>query len=105
MASLIPGMEGAGVPSRMYSIMAAGKPLIAIAEEESEMSLVVREEQIGWVVPPEKPQELVDIILKAYSQRETLKLIGERARKAAERKYSRDKIIQEYLNIIKSLRN
>jgi glycosyltransferase involved in cell wall biosynthesis len=105
MASLIPGMAGAGVPSRMYSIMAAGKPLIAIAEEESEMSLVIREEQIGWVVPPDNPQELVDVILKAYSHRETLKIIGERARKAAERKYSRDRIIQNYRSIIKSLRN
>ena len=32
MISLIPGMKGAGVPSRMYNAMAAGKPIIAITE-------------------------------------------------------------------------
>ena len=65
MASLMPGMAGAGVPSRMYNIMAAGKPIIAIAEPDSELSLVVQEEQIGWVVAPDDSKKLAEVILEA----------------------------------------
>jgi colanic acid biosynthesis glycosyl transferase WcaI len=103
MASLMPGMAGAGVPSRMYNIMAAGKPIIAIAEPDSELSLVVQEEQIGWVVAPDDPERLAEVILEAYSDKETLQFMGKRARKAAEQKYSREKIIQDYREFIKLL--
>lgn len=103
MASLIPGMAGAGVPSRMYNVMAAGKPLIAIAEEESELSRVVREEQIGWVVEPDNPEKLADVILEAYMKKEVLHGMGKRARIVAELKYSRDKIIQDYRGLLQSL--
>jgi len=103
LASLIPGMAGAGVPSRMYNVMAAGKPLIAIAEEESELSRVVREEQIGWVVEPDNPEKLANVILEAYMKKEVLHNMGKRARIAAEQKYSRDKIIQDYRGLLQSL--
>ena len=49
--SLAPGMSGVSVPSRMYNILAAGKPIVAVADDESELARVVREEQVGWVVP------------------------------------------------------
>jgi glycosyltransferase involved in cell wall biosynthesis len=105
MASLIPGMAGAGVPSRMYNVMAAGKPLIAIAEAESELSKVVWEEQIGWVVEPDNPEKLSNVILEAYTKKEVLHNMGKRARMAAELQYSREKIIQNYLELIKSFYN
>ena len=103
LASLIRGMAGAGVPSRMYNVMAAGKPLIAIAEEESELSRVVREEQIGWVVEPDNPEKLANVILEAYMKKEVLHNMGKRARIAAEQKYSRGKIIQDYRGLLQSL--
>jgi len=105
MASLIPGMAGAGVPSRMYNVMAAGKPLIAIAEEESELSMVVKEEQIGWVVSPDDPERLSDVILEAYSNRDAIQSMGKRARKVAELQYSREKIIQNYRELIDLIKN
>ena len=48
--SLAAGMAGVSVPSRLYNILAAGKPIIAAADAESELSRVVREERVGWVV-------------------------------------------------------
>ena len=105
MASLMPGMSGAGVPSRMYNIMAAGKPIIAIAEPDSELSLVVQEEQIGWVVAPDDSKKLAEIILEACRDRKALTQMGERARVAAELKYSRSRIIQGYRDLISSLQN
>ena len=41
----VPGMAGVSVPSRMYNHMAAGKPIIAMADECSEIAQVIKEEE------------------------------------------------------------
>jgi glycosyltransferase involved in cell wall biosynthesis len=82
------GMAGASVPSRMYNQMAAGRPILASADRHSELALVVREEEIGWVVPPEDPERLVAAILEARRDPERLRAMGERARRTAEQTYT-----------------
>ena len=77
-----------GVPSRTYNTMAAGSPIIAVADEHSELSQVVKEEEIGWVVAPGDIETLQSVILQAADQPETLQVMATRARNAAEEKYS-----------------
>ena len=103
MASLLPGMAGAGVPSRMYNTMAAGKPIIAIAEAESELSMVVEEELAGWVVPPNKPEKLAQAILDARSEPGRLAGRGARARAAVEAKYTARHAIDAYYELVKAI--
>ena len=65
---LIKGMAGVSVPSRLYNVMAAGKPIIAVADLDSELASVVREEDIGWVIPPGDIEGLRMAILEAQDQ-------------------------------------
>ena len=44
---LVLGMAGMSVPSRMYNVLAAGNPIIAATDGNSELAFVVQEEQIG----------------------------------------------------------
>jgi colanic acid biosynthesis glycosyl transferase WcaI len=104
MVSLLKGMNGEGVPSRMYNIMAAGKPVIVIANYDSESAMVVMEEGIGWVVPPDRPEQLANAIMSARSDPERLARMGRRARRAAETKYSRDIIVEAYKALIENIR-
>jgi glycosyltransferase involved in cell wall biosynthesis len=101
--SLLPGVTGAGVPSRTYNLMAAGKPIIAVTREDSEVSLLVQEERIGWVVPPLVAEHLVQAILAARRDPELLRAMGERARAAAEGRFSREAIIAEYRTLVAEL--
>jgi colanic acid biosynthesis glycosyl transferase WcaI len=101
--SFITNMEGVSVPSRMYNIMAAGKPIIAAADLASELGMVVSEERIGWVVTPESPDELRKAIMEAYHNRESLTEMGFRARTCVERKYSFESIIQDYCKLFTNL--
>jgi glycosyltransferase involved in cell wall biosynthesis len=101
--SLLPGITGAAVPSRLYNIMAAGKPVISLASPDSEVSLVVNEEEIGWVVPPHSPGELVETVLNAMVDKERLKAMGLRAYAAAITKYSREKIVRDYYDLIEKV--
>jgi colanic acid biosynthesis glycosyl transferase WcaI len=101
--SFVKNMAGVSVPSRMYNIMSAGKPIIAVADDTSELAMVVNEEQIGWVVPPGSLGKFRQAILEAYRDSERLLEMGFRARVAVERKYSLDSVIREYCQLFLDL--
>lgn len=101
--SFLPGMAGVSVPSRMYNVLAAGKPIIAVADTCSELAFVVQEEQVGWVVPPGHAIALADAVCKAQSDLQSLHEMGARARKAAESKYSFAHVIESYQELITKL--
>ncbi len=98
--SLVDKMQGVSMPSRTYNILAAGKPIIALTEENSEVARIIQEEQIGWNVRPGRPKELLIAIELAVDQRNEWKLMGERARMAAETKYSLETALEKYRNAL-----
>jgi glycosyltransferase involved in cell wall biosynthesis len=101
--SLVPGMTGVSVPSRLYNIMAAGKPVIAFAEADSEVCRVVLEEGIGWVVDPKAPKELAKVIEEARRKPERLAGMGKRAREVAESKYSEAVAVRHFESVLEEL--
>ena len=96
--ALIKGMWGTAMPSRTYNIMAAGKPILALTDEDSELAQVINEERIGWYVSPGKTDELTKAILQIYNGHDELSEIGERARTAAIAKYSLHDAVIKYRN-------
>jgi glycosyltransferase involved in cell wall biosynthesis len=96
------GMAGVSVPSRMYNILAAGKPIVAVADENSELATLVRDERLGWVVPPGDPNAIVQAVLAARRQPQVLLEIGRRARAVAER-YSASRAIEGYRRVLAGL--
>lgn len=96
LVSLIPQMKGVSMPSRTYNIMAAGKPILAVAEEGSELQRVVSEERIGWTVPPGEPGTLRSVIESALKSPQELRKMGDRAARAANRKYALAVAVSRY---------
>ena len=95
--AFMPGMSGVSVPSRMYNIMAVGKPMIAVADEDSELACVIAEEGIGWVVRPDDDDGLLAAIREAGRSPEALTAMGARARTAAVEKYSYPAVMRRYM--------
>jgi glycosyltransferase involved in cell wall biosynthesis len=89
-------MLGLAVPSRTYNLMAAGKPIIALVSECSEVAMVVREEGIGWVVEPGDVEKAVQALQAARGSKKLLIEMGSRARQTAETKYSPDYILRQF---------
>ncbi|MEJ7846700.1 MAG: glycosyltransferase family 4 protein [Pyrinomonadaceae bacterium] len=98
--SLIPKMWGTAMPSRTYNILAAGKPILALTDDDSELSRVIDEENAGWHVPPANPDKLLDAILDIYARRDELPEMGIRARSAAIEKYSLTDAVNKYRNAL-----
>lgn len=94
--SLVDKMWGVSMPSRTYNILAAGKPILALTEKNSELDLIVRENRVGWTVAPNRPDELLELIRKIYDERGELEQMGVRSRRAALEKYSLERAVTAY---------
>lgn len=101
--SFIKGMAGISVPSRMYNIMAVGKPIIAVADNDSELDRVIREEGIGWVVTPGDDKGIRMVILQAKKNPDLLAQMRKRARWAAQNKYTLEIANRAYIELLNSL--
>ncbi len=96
LVSLVAKMTGVSMPSRTYNILAAGKPILALTEPESELARLVREEKVGWIVPPGDPEFLRKTIYTLIGQRDSLREMAVSARAAATSKYSLETALEKY---------
>lgn len=103
--TLASGMTGISVPSRSYNVMAAAKPMIAVCDSGSELAALVTEEDIGWVVPPGRPDLIAAVLREAKSNRSGLSRMAERARNAVHTKYTRSHVLRVYQEMIGGLRS
>jgi colanic acid biosynthesis glycosyl transferase WcaI len=97
-------VAGVSVPSRIYNLLAIGRPVIVAAEAHSEAALMLKEEDIGWIVRPEDPLDLATAIRSAASDREETLAKGRRAALAAQR-YTYDRAIASYRQIMSDVMN
>jgi len=89
--SLVPLKRGMGLgslPSKSFSILASGRPLVVSVDENSDAWNLIKRADAGLCVPPENPESLAEAIL-TLKQNETLrKQLGRNGRNWAERNHS-----------------
>lgn len=90
-------------PSKIYTIMAAGRPAIAAADPDSELAWVVEKAGCGWAVPPDDPQALATAIERAYQSQASLLDTGARGRAYVVAHHSRQAVARHYDALIRSL--
>jgi colanic acid biosynthesis glycosyl transferase WcaI len=97
------GMAGISVPSRLYNLMAAGKPILAVVDDDSEVADVIREAELGVAVPPESPKLLTEQILALKHDPARRAQMAVNSRNEAVGKYSYEAIKQQYRDLFDSL--
>ncbi len=100
---LAPGAAGCLVPSKIYGILAAGRPFIAMMEESAEVAQIAREDAVGFVVRPGDFDALVRAIREAVDAPERLKQMGVRARRLAELRFDRIKVTSRFSSVLASV--
>ena len=90
------GLEGVVVPSKMYGILAAGKPIVAVAPKETDVVSLGEKQGFAVAADPDKPAELVKVIRALMADVTKLRAMGEAARNAAP-SYDRAGELQKYL--------
>ncbi len=85
----LPKTVGSVVPSKIYGIMAAGRPLLYIGPSESTPALHIRRFDCGWRFEPGDVDALEQLLLELNENRRLVMEAGARAREAFEENFDR----------------
>ncbi len=96
------GLEGVVVPSKMYGILAAGKPILAVAPKETDAVSLGVQRGFAVAADPDRPAEVVNAVRALASDPNKLKAMSEAARAAAP-DYDRVGELQKFVKIIDEL--
>jgi glycosyltransferase involved in cell wall biosynthesis len=98
------GLEGVVVPSKMYGILAAGKPIVAVAPEETDAASLGARFGFAVSADPDNPEAVAAAIRSLVMDRAKLQSMGEAARAAASG-YDRVKELKKFVKIIEEAVN
>jgi glycosyltransferase involved in cell wall biosynthesis len=93
------GLEGVVVPSKLYSILAAGRPVLAVAPEKSDVARIVRESGCGVWADPDDPASLVRLVRQLREDRPLLEKMGRRAREVSH-EYARVNELERFARVV-----
>jgi colanic acid biosynthesis glycosyl transferase WcaI len=93
------GLEGVVVPSKLYGILAAGKPILAVAPEETDVASLGAKFGFAISADPDDPEKVVAAIRSLVTNIEKVQIMG-RAARAAAPDYDRVKELQKFVKII-----
>ena len=77
------GLEGVVVPSKLYSILAAGRPVLVLAPENSDAARLVRRTGCGVVADPEDASSFAALVQELARDPERVARMGQRAQEIA----------------------
>ncbi len=89
LVSLRAGLDGLVVPSKLYGILAAGRPVFYLGPARCEVARVVRRHELGWTGGPGKSTELAAALGRAARDRPWTAACGQRARRVFAERYDR----------------
>ena len=100
---LAQGLAGFVVPSRLYGIMAAGRPVVVAADRDSETAQVVEKIGCGFVIPPSRPELLAEVIRDAHDGQYDLEEMGARGRAYVEQDADTRVALRRYRALLREL--
>jgi colanic acid biosynthesis glycosyl transferase WcaI len=93
------GLEGVVVPSKMYGILAAGKPMLAVAPDETDAVSLGAKFGFAISADPDDPDKIASAIRSLVMDNEKVQIMG-RAARAVALDYDRVKELRKFVKII-----
>jgi len=103
LVSLTEGLTGLAVPSKTYSYMMAGKPVIAIMGSNSDISKELVDNNAGFALEVGETDKLVDSLRFIKNNEELRHVMGLNIKKIFKEKYTKDKCTMQYIKIMKEI--
>jgi len=95
-----PGTQGVMVPSKLYGIMAAGRPSIFIGPEDCESARIIRQSGAGSVVVPPNVEGVAAAIARLARDTQLRHTMGSVARAHYEKHFGRDRSVRHIIEAI-----
>jgi glycosyltransferase involved in cell wall biosynthesis len=100
LVSLLPTLEGLILPSKLYGILAAGRPLVFIGDPKGDIARVVSDAECGAIVEINAGEALAAAILRLQADPAACEAMGTRARESLVNRYSMEKGIERWLALL-----
>lgn len=98
------GIKGVSVPSKIYGVMAAGKPILGVLEKGSEACLLIENSGCGIVVEPQNYSEVIEELKSLYKlDRHLLANKGIQGREYLEQYLRKEQSLDKYRSLLISI--
>ena len=97
------GLGRVSVPSKTYSILAAGRPVLAAIDPGTEVPRMLRASGGGVEVPPDDPQAFVAALHELLADREAAEAMGAAGRRWVQNEASPGSVAAAYERLVRSL--
>ena len=100
--SLKEGLAGFIVPSKLYGILASGRPYVAVVEKDSEVATIAQQFHCGLLAEPNNPSDIAEKILMFYRNRDLAREMGKRGR-IASAYFDQPVAVKNYYNLFQNV--
>ncbi len=90
------------VPSKLYNFLAAGRPILGLATESSEVFQIIRDAACGLCAPPDDPVRIAAAVRALKEDLAQAVKMAANGRRLAENMYSRRSVIDAFEKLMKS---
>ncbi|MBZ0310820.1 MAG: glycosyltransferase family 4 protein, partial [Anaerolineae bacterium] len=91
------------IPSKIYTIMGAGLPVLLSVDLDSDMIGLMQEADCGLSIPPDNADAMEAALRQIYRERERFKQLGLKGQQFVEKTYSRQSVARQYDALIRKL--
>ena len=96
-------MENEGFPSKVYTIMASGKPMVVVSSEQTPITSFLKETETALLVMDHSLSGFKNAVLKLISDKDLRNSLGANGRKIIEQKYTKDQVINQYTDLVENI--
>jgi glycosyltransferase involved in cell wall biosynthesis len=100
LVSLLPELEPCSIPSKLYGILAAGRPTLFIGDRDGEVAQIVREGSCGIAIAIGDADELARRIVELAASESLRHSMGNNARRLFEESFQQKVGIEKWLRLL-----
>jgi glycosyltransferase involved in cell wall biosynthesis len=89
-------IAGCLCPSKLYGILAAGRPILAIASKDTDLARVVTERKLGWYCAPGEADEVAKLVARASAEKSDRAIAGGNARRLASQNFDFPVVVNQF---------
>jgi colanic acid biosynthesis glycosyl transferase WcaI len=93
------GLEGIVVPSKLYNILAYGRPILAVATERAEVARLAHQYECGIAADPDDATQVAQAVRRLLAAPDRLEHMSRQARKLA-KTYDRLSELRKFVDVI-----
>jgi colanic acid biosynthesis glycosyl transferase WcaI len=104
LVSLLPSMEGLVLPSKVYGILAAGRPVVFVGDTEGDVAALVRDHACGISVAVGEGSALATVLRSLQAHPHQVQAMAENARRIAVAQYTSEQATASWLRVLEQIK-